>query len=329
MNINNQKSKPTLRTWANIASGSLAATGAVFITNMPETIKTRLQLDGEASKRSAGRHKQYANTFDAYRKIVRQEGFKALQAGLGPAIGIQVIMNGLRLGLFDPIQKKVRDITKCGDQNIFNKAFSGALSGAIGVTVSSPLYLAKNRLQAQSAYFHAAEQHHYKNTFDCLKTIYQKNGFFGLFYGVSAGLPRVIVASATQLTTYDKTKQFAIQKLNIRDGFPAHLFASFVSSLFTVTVMNPFDVVSTRIYQSSGQQTVYHGVIDCFRKTIRAEGWTALQKGWLALYLRLGPHTILTFVFLEKIRSQFLQFDTFRKEPQTIPLDVIVNSDAT
>ena len=46
MNVKNQPPRPKLRTWASIASGSVAATGAVFITNMPETIKTRMQLDG-------------------------------------------------------------------------------------------------------------------------------------------------------------------------------------------------------------------------------------------------------------------------------------------
>lgn len=140
MNVKNHPSKPVLRTWASVASGSLAATGAVFITNMPETIKTRMQLDGEASKHSGvGIGKQYTNVFDAYRKIVRQEGFRALQAGLGPAIGIQIIMNGLRLGLFEPIQRFNRKLTQCGEQNVLNKVISGAISGAIGVTVSSPL----------------------------------------------------------------------------------------------------------------------------------------------------------------------------------------------
>jgi solute carrier family 25 protein 34/35 len=140
MNVKHLQSKPTLQTWASVVSGSLAATGAVFITNMPETIKTRMQLDGEASKQSgSSTGKQYANIFDAYKKIVRQEGFKALQAGLGPAIGIQIIMNGLRLGLFEPIQRFNRDITKCGEQNVLNKVVSGATSGAIGVSVSSPL----------------------------------------------------------------------------------------------------------------------------------------------------------------------------------------------
>ena len=140
MNVKDQQSKPTLRTWASICSGSLAATGAVFITNMPETIKTRMQLDGEASKLSGkSTQRQYANLFDAYKKIVRQEGFRALQAGLGPAIGIQMIMNGLRLGLFEPIQKINRNLTKCKENSVLNKVVSGAISGGLGVTVSSPL----------------------------------------------------------------------------------------------------------------------------------------------------------------------------------------------
>lgn len=175
----------------------------------------------------------------------------------------------------------------------------------------------------------AAEQHRYKNTFDCLHQIYTKSGIAGLFHGVFAALPRVIVGSATQLTTYDRLKVFATESLELENGFPAHFFASFISSLFTVTMMNPFDVVSTRIYQSSGRATVYKGVLDCFRQTIRNEGWLALQKGWLALYLRLGPHTILTFVFLEKIRARLLTIDTFTQKSQTIPVDIIVDSDSS
>jgi len=140
MSVKTQQPGPRLRTWASMLSGSLAASTAVLITNIPETIKTRMQLDGEASI-SSGKStgKQYANIFDAYKKIVRQEGFRALQAGLGPAIGIQIIMNGFRLGLFEPIQRFNRSITKCGEHNVLNKVVSGATSGAMGVTISSPL----------------------------------------------------------------------------------------------------------------------------------------------------------------------------------------------
>jgi solute carrier family 25 protein 34/35 len=64
----------------------------------------------------------------------------------------------------------------------------------------------------------------------------------------------------------------------------------------------PLDVISTRLYQSQGRATTYSGPLDCAMQTVRAEGWAALQKGWLAQYSRLGPHTVLTFLFLEKLR---------------------------
>lgn len=140
MSAKDQSVKPRLRTWASIASGSMAASTAVLISNMPETIKIRMQLDGEASKRAgSSTPRQYTSTLDAYRKIVRHEGFRALQAGLGPAIGIQIIMNGLRLGLFEPLQRLNRDLTKCSEHNTLNKVVSGATSGVIGVALSSPL----------------------------------------------------------------------------------------------------------------------------------------------------------------------------------------------
>lgn len=79
-----------------------------------------------------------------------------------------------------------------------------------------------------------------------------------------------------------------------------------MSGLVVTTAMNPFDVVSTRLYSQQvieGQGALYSGVVDCFRKTFRAEGVGGFMKGWTAHYLRLGPHTILTFVLWEKAKA--------------------------
>ncbi|CAF5024706.1 unnamed protein product [Rotaria sp. Silwood1] len=207
-------------------SGSLATSGACLFTNMSETVKTRVQLDGEATRDGIATKRQYKSLLDAYVKIAKHEGIKGLQAGLGGAIAVQIVLNGLRLG-------------------------------------------------------------------------------------ASSALPRVAFGSAAQLSVYVTAKRLLIEELNHPDGMQAHIFASLIASLFSVTLMNPFEVVSTRMYQSAGKKTNYNGMIDCMRKTIQAEGATALQKGWLALYLRSGPHTILTFLFLEKIRSHFLTYDSF------------------
>lgn len=66
--------------------------------------------------------------------------------------------------------------------------------------------------------------------------------------------------------------------------------------------MNPFDVVATRIYnQKVGER--YAGPIDCLKQTFKTEGISGFFKGWFPHYLRLGPHTILTFLFWEQFKQ--------------------------
>ena len=146
---------------------------------------------------------------------------------------------------------------------------------------------------------------------DGLRKVYAAEGGRGLFRGLNGALPRVMTGSAVQLSSYDTCKAL-VAGWGVRPGLEQHLCASLVASVLTVTAMNPWDVISTRLYQSKGQGTTYAGPLDCAAKTVRIEGWAALQRGWLAQYGRLGPHTVLTFCFLEYLRPIFLGVDAFR-----------------
>lgn len=53
--------------------------------NIPEVMKTRLQLQGELLK-SSDAPKVYKNVFDVFRKTWANEGLRGLQRGLGPAV---------------------------------------------------------------------------------------------------------------------------------------------------------------------------------------------------------------------------------------------------
>ena len=50
----------------------------------------------------------------------------------------------------------------------------------------------------------------------------------------------------------------------------------------------------------------YKGVVDVFGKIIKNEGVLSLWSGFWPYYLRLGPHTVLTFIFLEQIKNLYL-----------------------
>lgn len=49
----------------------------------------------------------------------------------------------------------------------------------------------------------------------------------------------------------------------------------------------------------------YSGALDVLSRVIRNEGIFALWKGFTPYYARLGPHTVLTFIFLEQFNSVY------------------------
>jgi solute carrier family 25 protein 34/35 len=296
-------SAPKLNLAGSIASAATAACLAALFTNPFEVIKTRLQLDGEGKPRAAST-RQYSGIVHGLRTIWRLEGLRGVQAGLSAALLYQVALNGSRLGLYEHVQRTFVAATGADPFSTPMKMLCGASAGAIGATLGSPLYLIKCRLQAQSPHFQVAETHRYSGLVDGLRTEFRAGGVRALFRGIDGALPRVMTGSAVQLASYDRFKAMAAES-GVPAGLAQYAAASCAASLLTVTAMNPLDVISTRLYQSAGKATIYSGPWDCAVKTVRAEGVGALQKGWLAQYARLGPHTILTFIFLESLRPVF------------------------
>ena len=84
----------------------------------------------------------------------------------------------------------------------------------------------------------------------------------------------------------------------MKDGTGLHLTASTISGLGVAVVMNPWDVILTRIYNQKGD--LYKGPLDCFIKTVRIEGVSALYKGFEAQVFRIAPHTIICLTMMEQ-----------------------------
>lgn len=51
---------------------------------------------------------------------------------------------------------------------------------------------------------------------------------------------------------------------------------------------------------------------DVWKQLIQKEGFFSLWKGFTPYYARLGPHTVLTFIFLEQFRK--LYYNAFKSE---------------
>jgi solute carrier family 25 protein 34/35 len=286
--------------FGSFVAGGLAACIAVTVTNPIELIKIRMQLQGEMSASAA---KVYKNPIQGMAVIFKNEGVKGLQKGLNAAYIYQIGLNGSRLGFYEPIRSSLNQLFFPDQephkvQSVGVNVFSGAASGIIGAVIGSPLFLVKTRLQSYSEFIKIGEQTHYTGVWNGLVTIFKTEGVKGLFRGIDAAILRTGAGSSVQLPIYNTAKNILVKNDLMKDGPALHLTASTISGLGVAVVMNPWDVILTRIYNQKGD--LYKGPIDCLVKTVRIEGVTALYKGFAAQVFRIAPHTIMCLTFMEQ-----------------------------
>lgn len=281
------------------AAGASAACMAVVCTNPIEVIKTRVQLQGELMAKSNA-PRVYTGLWQSLKLVGHYEGIRGLQRGLGPAFIYQTCLNGTRVGLYEPIRRRTNDLMGYDpNKQVYGVSiFVATVTGMAGAIFGSPLFLIKTRMQSYSPVFAIGQQTQYRNTWHALKALWSEGGVGALYRGCGAAVLRTGAGSSVQLPIYTAAKHFIENRKLMPDGPPTHLSASVVSGLGVAVVMNPFDVVMTRIYNQKG--SMYKGVFDCFYKTVAFEGPTALYKGFVAQGLRVGPHTVLVLTFHEQ-----------------------------
>lgn len=291
-------------------SGSLAACGAVTITNPFDMLKTRRQLHNELGILSGKGHLKTIRLLDVWQK----EGLRGLQKGLLPAYVYQILMNGTRFTLYERIRHFfiAHPALSClhkDSRTVLSNAGAGAIAGGVAATIGTPFNLIKTRLQSYSPHFATGVQHGYPGTVTAIRKIWAHEGPLGFYRGVSASVLRTTFGSAAQLSCYEWAKRRIAALWGCSDEIAGvHLASSMLSGVAACLVMNPFDVVMTRLYNQQHQNAhvlVYRGLWDCASKTVRAEGISALFKGLVPHFVRIGPHTVLTLVLLEQFRTLF------------------------
>ncbi|KAJ5496729.1 hypothetical protein N7463_008716 [Penicillium fimorum] len=280
-------------------AGGIAACGAVTVTHSFETIKIRLQLQGELQSKNQA-VKMYKGPLHGIKVILQNEGPKGLFRGIGSAYIYQVLLNGCRLGFYEPIRSTLTTALYNDPkvQSLAANVVAGAASGVIGAAAGSPFFLVKTRLQSYSPFLPVGTQHNYKNSFDGLSKIYKSEGVKGIYRGVGAAMIRTSFGSAVQLPTYFFAKRRLTRHLGMEEGPALHLASSAASGFVVCCFMHPPDTIMARMYNQTGN--LYGGVFDCLLKTIRTEGPLAIYKGFFAHLARILPHTILTLSLAEQ-----------------------------
>jgi len=188
----------------------------------------------------------------------------------------------------------------------------------VGSAVANPTDLIKVRMQAppeeytattsSSSTLHQHKRQRYSGVWHAVKTIYHDEGWRGYYKGVGPTVQRACVLTGTQIPSYDHSKHLVLHWVGKEhDGLLVHFVCSMFAGLVCSTATSPIDVIKSRVmnqpYDQQGRGTLYTSNLDCWLKTIRHEGLLGLYRGWLPNWLRLGPHTVISFMLFEQMRK--------------------------
>lgn len=81
------------------------------------------------------------------------------------------------------------------------------------------------------------------------------------------------------------------------------MLASLAAGTVATTICAPADVLKSRIQSASKSASPSSSLAQILAQGLKQEGPLFLMKGWTPAWLRLTPHTILTFVFMEKLQD--------------------------
>lgn len=176
--------------------------------------------------------------------------------------------------------------------------------------VGTPAEVALIRMTADGR-LPIAERRNYTGVFNALARMTREEGVLTLWRGCIPTMGRAMVVNAAQLASYSQAKQYLVQSGYFNEGIKLHFVASMMSGFITTVASMPVDIAKTRLQNmkvSADGKAEYRGTVDVLSRVVRQEGLFALWKGFTPYFCRLGPHTVLTFIFLEQMNTAYNKY---------------------
>ncbi|KAG6212118.1 hypothetical protein E4U50_002009 [Claviceps purpurea] len=232
--------------------------------------------------------------------IVKTDGISALYSGLSASLLRQLTYSTVRFGVYEDL--KARYTRTSGEPTFPVLSAMAVGSGFLGGIAGNFADVLNVRMQHDAA-LPPSERRNYKHALDGMVRMAREEGPMSWFRGWLPNSSRAAVMTAGQLATYDTFKRLLVDYTPLGDTMTTHFSASFLAGLAAATATSPIDVIKTRVMSSAHKQ----GIVRLVGEIYKTDGLRWMFKGWVPSFLRLGPHTICTFVFLEMHRKTYRQ----------------------
>lgn len=279
--------------------GGLAAMGAATFTHPIDLIKVILQtpaVEGSSKK---------PTVIKTSIQIVKQQGVLALYNGLTASWLRQATYSMTRFGIYETAKQIMAgESGDVGAVPFYQKVLLAGVSGAAGGFVGTPADMINVRMQ-NDIKLPINQRRNYKHGVDGLIKVYRLEGTKCLFNGATTATARAVLMTIGQLSMYDQYKYLLLTHVSsvFQDNLVTHFTSSLLAGATATTMTQPLDVMKTRMMNAAPGE--YKSIADCASNIFKTSGLLGFYKGFVPAFVRLAPHTILMFVFLEQLRMRF------------------------
>lgn len=203
-----------------------------------------------------------------------KESISGLYRGLSSPMAGVALVNAIVFGVYGNVQKNSRD-----PNSLQSHLWAGTAAGLIQSVITSPMELAKTRMQMMS---HRTAGPLFSGPIECMRYIGQTEGMRGLYRGFGITAVRDVPGFASYFVLYE----MMIRTSQCPGAFHT-LMAGGMAGVCSWILTLPIDVVKTRL-QADGTASVsrYAGIVDCVRQSYRAEGLSFLTRGMSSTLIR-------------------------------------------
>jgi len=148
----------------------------------------------------------------------------------------------------------------------------------------------------------------YSGVFNAYATIVRAEGLRGLWTGLGPAIVRNSIINATELASYEQSKEFFVAAGGMREGLPLHVAAATAAGFCATLIGSPVDVVKTRVMaarraaEGAGAPAAV-GALECVAGMLRSEGVGAFYRGVTPAFFRLTGWSIVMFTTFEQFKA--------------------------
>ncbi|KAK7381642.1 hypothetical protein VNO80_00188 [Phaseolus coccineus] len=241
---------------------------AGIISGYPlDTVRIRLQNTKNGS------------AFAIFRHMVFREGPTSLYRGMAAPLASVTFQNAMVFQTYAVLSRAFDTPVSPKDPASYKGvALGGTGTGALQSLLLSPVELIKIRLQLLKE-GHMTEAT--KGPMKLAKKLWRKEGLRGIYRGLGVTVMRDGPSHGLYFWTYEYMRERFHPgcRKSGEESLKTMLVAGGLAGVASWISCYPFDVVKTRLQAQTPSSLKYKGIVDCFKKSVKEEGYSVLWRG--------------------------------------------------